>query len=97
MGLLDFLFDQDKKEERKYAKLEKTLTNMYVQPSERSYLIEQLRDLRTAEACRVLLKRFGDSRKVRVIIPSKDFLEEGEDEEEGEAKSSSFSEADIVA
>ncbi len=61
MGFLDFLFDQDKKEERKYVKLEKTLTNMYVQPSERAYTIEQLRDLRTPEAAIVLLKRFGES------------------------------------
>lgn len=61
MGLLDFLFDADKKEERKYVKLEKTLTNMYVQPSERGYIIEQLRDLRTPEAVRVLLKRYADS------------------------------------
>lgn len=61
MGFLDFLFDADKKEERKYAKLEKTLTNMYVQAPERAYTIEQLRDLRTPEAVRVLLKRFGES------------------------------------
>lgn len=61
MGFLDFLFDADKKEERKYAKLEKTLLNMYVQAGERSYTIEQLRELRTPEAVRVLLKRFGES------------------------------------
>lgn len=61
MGLFDYLFDSEKKEERKYAKFQKTLTHMYVQPSERAYLIEQLRELRTPEACRVLLKRFAES------------------------------------
>lgn len=61
MGFLDFLFDQDKKDERKYAKLEKTLTNMYVQAAERGYVIEQLVEMRTPEAVRVLLKRFGDA------------------------------------
>jgi hypothetical protein len=61
MGLLDFLFDAEKKEERKYAKLEKTLKNMYVQAAERGFTIEELRDLRSPEAVRVLLKRFAES------------------------------------
>lgn len=61
MGFLDFLFDAEKKEARKYAKLEKTLTNMYVQPAERGYTIEQLYELGTPEAVRVLLKRYGES------------------------------------
>ena len=61
MGLLDFLFDPQKKEERKYAKYEKTLTNMYVQAAERAFTIEELRDLRTPEAVRVLLKRFTEN------------------------------------
>lgn len=61
MGFLDFFFDEDKKEERKYSKLEKTLTNMYVQAPERGYLIEQLREMRTPEAVRILLKRFGEA------------------------------------
>lgn len=61
MGILDFLFDKEKKEERKYAKLEKTLTHMYVQAAERAYIIEQLREMRTPEAISVLLQRFKES------------------------------------
>lgn len=61
MGFLDFLFDKDKKEERRYAKLEKQITQMYGQAAERAYVIEELRELRTPEAMRVLLMRFDES------------------------------------
>lgn len=61
MGLLDFFFDQDKKEERKYARLEKQVTEMYGQAAERAYVIEQLRELRTPEAIRILLKRYNEN------------------------------------
>lgn len=60
MGLMDF-FDKDKKEERRYARLAKQITEMYGQASERAYVIEQLREMQTPEAIRVLLLRFGES------------------------------------
>lgn len=61
MGLLDFLFDSEKAEERKLKKHKKTLTNMYVQDSERRYVIQQLRDLGTPEAVEILLSRFEET------------------------------------
>lgn len=61
MGLLDFLFDKEKAEQRKMAKLKKTLTNMYVQPNERAFIITQLRDMASPEALHVLLARFGEN------------------------------------
>ena len=75
MGFLDFLFDKETKERRKYAKLRKTLTNMYVQPSERSYAIQQLRDLATEEAVDVLLARYGDNApNTTVDIEEKEYV-----------------------
>ena len=58
MGFLDFLFDKEKAAERKIGKLRKTLTNMYVQPPERKYAIQQLRDIGTDDAIDALLARF---------------------------------------
>jgi hypothetical protein len=60
MGFLDFLFDKEKAEQRKYKKLRKTLTNMYVQPPERKYTIQTLHELSTKEAVEVLLARFDE-------------------------------------
>ncbi len=61
MGFFDGLFDKEKKEQKKYQKLEKTLTNMYVQPSERSLVIQTLVELETEEAIRILLTRYRES------------------------------------
>lgn len=61
MGFLDFLFDKEKAEERKIRKLRKTLTNMYVQPPERKYAVQSLRDIGTVEAVEALLARFEDN------------------------------------
>lgn len=61
MGLLDFLFDKEKAEQRKLAKLKKTLTNMYVQPPERKYTIQALHDIGTEDAVEVLLARFQET------------------------------------
>ncbi len=61
MGFLDFLFDKEKAEQRKVRKLRKTLTNMYVQPPERKYAIQQLRDIGTPAAVEALLARFEDN------------------------------------
>lgn len=61
MGFLDFLFDKEKAEQRKIKKLRKTLTNMYVQPPERKYAIQSLRDIGTKEAVQALLARFEDN------------------------------------
>jgi HEAT repeat protein len=58
MGFLDFLFDKEKAAERKVGKLKKTLTNMYVQPPERKYAIQQLRDIGSDDAIDALLARF---------------------------------------
>jgi hypothetical protein len=60
MGFLDFLFDKEKAEQRKIKKLKKTLTNMYVQPPERKYAIQTLRDIGSPEAVGVLLSRFEE-------------------------------------
>ncbi|MGM0558598.1 MAG: hypothetical protein ACQEVA_19590 [Myxococcota bacterium] len=60
MGFLDFLFDKEKAAERKVGKLKKTLTNMYVQPPERKYAIQQLRDIGSADAIDALLARFKE-------------------------------------
>ena len=60
MGFLDFVFDKEKAEERKIAKQKKTLTNMYVQPPERKYAIQTLRDIGTEDAVRAMLARFGE-------------------------------------
>ncbi len=61
MGFLDFLFDKEKAEERRIKRLRKTLTNMYTQPSERQYAIQQLREIGTPEAIHALLARFEDT------------------------------------
>jgi HEAT repeat protein len=60
MGFLDFLFDKEKAEQRKVKKLRKTLTNMYVQPPERRYAIQSLRDIGSPDAVRALLARFEE-------------------------------------
>lgn len=61
MGLLDFLFDKEKAKTRRIQKLKKTLTNMYVQPPERKYAIEMLREDASPDAVRALLARFEDN------------------------------------
>ena len=64
MGLLDFLFDSEKAEQRRLNKLEDTLTNMYVQDTERKNTIRTLRDMAsdgTDEAIEVLLARFREN------------------------------------
>jgi hypothetical protein len=60
MGFLDFLFDKEKAAKRNVAKHRKKLTNMYVQPSERRYLIHALREVGTEDAVEALLARFDE-------------------------------------
>lgn len=60
MGILDFLFDKEKAEERRLNKLRKTLSNMYKQAGEREYAIQTLREKATPEAVRVLMARFDE-------------------------------------
>ena len=75
MGLLDFLFDSEKAEQRRLEKLEKTLTNMYVQDSERKHTIRELREMNRPEAVDVLLKRFGNTApNTTVDIEEKEFV-----------------------
>lgn len=61
MGFLDFLFDKEKAQERRIKKLQKKLTNMYVQDAERQYAVEELRSIGTPEAIQALLSRFGET------------------------------------
>lgn len=61
MGLLDFLFDKEQAQARRIQKLKKTLTNMYVQPPERKYAIQTLREDGSPDAVRALLARFEDN------------------------------------
>lgn len=61
MGLLDFLFDKEQAQVRRIRKLKKTLTNMYVQPPERKYAIQTLRETGSPDAVRALLARFEDN------------------------------------
>ena len=61
MGFMDFLFNKERAEERKIAKLQKTLTHMYVQAAERGYAIDSLRDIATPEAVQALLARFKEN------------------------------------
>lgn len=61
MGFLDFLFDKEKAEQRRIKKLEKKLTNMYVQEAERQYAVEELRSIGTPEAIQALLSRFEET------------------------------------
>lgn len=61
MGFFDFLLDKEKAEQKRYVKLKKTLTNMYVQAGERQYTIETLREMGTPEAIEVLLARYEET------------------------------------
>lgn len=61
MGFLDFLFDKEKSAERTLQKLEKKLTNMYVQAPERQYAVQELRELGHSEAVWVLLQRYNEN------------------------------------
>ena len=61
MGFLDFLFDKEKARQRRLKKLKKTLTNMYVQPAERKYAIEELRSIGSEDAIRTLMARFEET------------------------------------
>lgn len=61
MGFLDFLFDKEQAEKNKIAKLQKSVTNMYVQPQERQFIMQQLRDIGTDDAVRALISRFNES------------------------------------
>lgn len=57
MGVFDFLFGKSDP----YEKQGKALTNMYVQPNEREFIISQLRDDGTEKACQILLTRFSQN------------------------------------
>jgi len=56
MGLLDLFFETDPLE-----KHQKTLTNMYMQDSERKFAIQALHDMASEEAVEVLLTRFDET------------------------------------
>ena len=61
MGFLDSLFDKEQKEKKKIAKMKKTIMNMYVQPQERQYTLQMLRDIGTDAAIDAILGRFDES------------------------------------
>lgn len=61
MGFLDFLFDKEKAKQRRIQKLQKKVTHMYVQASERNYAIEELRKIEDPQAIRALLARFEET------------------------------------
>ena len=61
MSFLDFLFDKEKAEERKLQKLKKSLMNMYVQHSERKYILQQLAEIETEASIQVMLCRFQEN------------------------------------
>lgn len=61
MGFMDFLFNKERSEERKVAKLRKTATHMFVQAPERQYALQQLREVGTPEAVEALLGRFNET------------------------------------
>jgi len=61
MGFLDFLFDKELAEKKKIAKLQKSVVNMYVQPQERKFIMQQLREIGSDDAVRVLISRFNES------------------------------------
>lgn len=56
MGLLDLFFETDP-----LKKHQKTLTNMYMQDSERKFAIEALHDMASEDAVEVLLSRFEET------------------------------------
>ncbi len=75
MGFLDFLFDKEKAEQRKIKKMLKTVKNMYVQPQERQYTLQQLRDLGTPDAYRAILARYRESApNTTVDIEEKEYV-----------------------
>lgn len=77
MGFLDFLFDKDVKEQRRLQKMEKTLTHMFVQPSERSYMISQLREMGDEDAVKILLTRFRENaHNTTVDLEEKEYVYE---------------------
>lgn len=61
MGFLDFLFDKEQAEKKKIVKLQKSVTNMYVQPQERQFIMQQLRDIGTEDAVKAIISRFNES------------------------------------
>ena len=61
MGMFDFLFDKEKSSERKLQKFQKKITNMYVQPPDRQYVIHELGQMGTTEAVWVLLQRYNEN------------------------------------
>lgn len=70
MGLLDLFFETDPLEKHK-----KTLTNMYMQDSERKFAIEALHDMASEEAVEVLLVRFEESApNTTVDIEEKEYV-----------------------
>lgn len=77
MGFLDSLFNKEVKEQRRLQKMEKTLTHMYVQPSERSYMISQLREMGNEDAARILLARFRENaHNTTVDLEEKEYVYE---------------------
>lgn len=61
MGMFDFLFDKEQAEKKKIVKLQKSVANMYVQPQERQFIMQQLRDIGNEDAVRALITRFNES------------------------------------
>ena len=78
MGLLDFLFDSEKAEQRRLNKLEDTLMNMYVQDTERKQTIQTLHDKASEgneDAIEILLSRFReDAPNTTVDLEEKEYV-----------------------
>lgn len=61
VGLLDFLFDKEKSDERKLKKYEKRVTNMFVQAPERQFAFNELAEMGSTEAAWILLQRYNEN------------------------------------
>lgn len=75
MGFLDFLFDKEKAEQRRIKKMLKTVRNMYVQPQERQFTLQQLLEIGSPDAIRAILARFHESApNTTVDIEEKEYV-----------------------
>jgi hypothetical protein len=61
MGFLDFLFDKEQAEKKRLTKMQKTISNMYVQATERQFVLSELKEMNTVDSFKVLLARFNES------------------------------------
>lgn len=77
MGFLDFLFDKEQAEKKRLAKMLKTVTNMYVQPTERQFVLAELKEMNNEDSLKILLARFNESsHNSTVDLEEKEFVHE---------------------